>query len=174
MEGLRMSRGAHLATGLRRTGVLAAVWLALTGAAPDALAAGALALALAVPLSLVLLAPAPHPVRLARFAALAPGFLARSFQGGIDVAWRALHPDLPIRPGWIEFPTRIEDGPARLIFGSEISLLPGTLSAGSEDGALYVHALDASGEVEGSLRPREDAMARAFSQPRAGGREEGS
>lgn len=166
-----MSRRGRLLTGLRRLGVLAAVWLALTGAAPGALAIGAFALAGAAALSLALLPPGPHPVRVWRFAALLPGFVARSVQGGLDVAWRALHPKLPIRPGWIELPTKIEGGPARMIFGAEISLLPGTLSAGSEDGALYIHGLDAGRDIEASLRPREAGLARAFSQPAIASRE---
>jgi multicomponent Na+:H+ antiporter subunit E len=70
-----------------------------------------------------------------------PFFLRQSARGGIDVAARALHPRLPVLPGFIEYPLRLPEGPARVFFVNSLNLLPGTLSAELRDGVLRVHLL---------------------------------
>jgi multicomponent Na+:H+ antiporter subunit E len=70
-----------------------------------------------------------------------PFFLQQSIQGGLDVAWRALHPRLPVLPGFMEYPFRLPDGPARSFFVTALSLLPGTLSADLRNDVLQVHLL---------------------------------
>lgn len=44
------------------------------------------------------LLPQFSKVRLLQVAAMAPGFLARSVVRGLDIAWRAFRPSLPLRP----------------------------------------------------------------------------
>ena len=122
----------------------------MTGA--EALALGALVTALAVWLSLRLL-PATHPLVLWRAAWHIPRFIAGSVGGGVDVARRAFSANMRLRPGWLEVPTDLPDG-ARVVLGGELSLMPGTLSAGSEDGKLLVHVLDTEAGFHKAI-PRE-------------------
>ena len=97
-------------------------------------------MSIAVWLSLRLL-PATHPLVMWRLARHLPRFVAGSVSGGIDVAKRAFSPRLRLNPGWVEIPSDLPDG-ARVALGAELSLMPGTLSAGSEEGRLLVHLLD--------------------------------
>ena len=61
-------------------------------------------------------------------------FLRQSIGAGIDVAWRALDPRLPLRPGFVVYPVSIPPGTARNVFTTLTSLLPGTVPAGEESG----------------------------------------
>ncbi|WP_162300801.1 Na+/H+ antiporter subunit E [Alkalilacustris brevis] len=125
---------------LKRGALLAAVWLVLAGAGGDALLVGLLVVPVATWISLRLL-PASGGVRLYRMLLFLPGFLWRSLLGGVDVAWRVFHPALPIRPGWIKEPVNLSDG-GKVALGAELSLMPGTLVAGSDGPMLLVHVLD--------------------------------
>lgn len=167
-----------------RGAALAAVWIVLAGISGEALAAGAVLVPLAVLLSLRLL-PDGVPVRFGRVLALLPHFVARSLAGGIDVAWRAFHPRLPIKPGWVELPSRLHDV-GRVAVGGELSLMPGTLvagslaagsqaacsqaagsqAAGSQDRVLLVHVLDMDQDVEPALREEERRVERTLGQAR--------
>lgn len=148
----------------KRALLLALVWLALTSAAKDGLAIGALAVAAATFLSLRLLPPS-QPVRLWRLGLLLPGFLWRSLLGGMDVVWRACHPRLPLRPGWLALPSALPDG-GKAVLGGEFSLMPGTLVAGSRQGRLLVHLLDCGQDHAPALRREEARLARTFSAGR--------
>lgn len=87
-------------------------------------------------------------------------FLKASLYGGIDVTRRALHPALPLQPTWINHPLRLPVGPARVLFVSTISLLPGTLSTDLDGDTLLVHALtDEAGIAKELLRLEERAAA---------------
>ena len=130
----------HVKAILHRAVLFGAGWLGLTGASADALPAGAVVVSIAVWLSLRLL-PATHPLVMWRLARHLPRFVAGSVSGGIDVAKRAFSPRLRLNPGWVEIPSDLPDG-ARVALGAELSLMPGTLSAGSEEGRLLVHLLD--------------------------------
>lgn len=149
---------------LKRGALFALAWLALTGAAAEGLIAGAVTVCAATAISLRLMPPGPRPLRVFIILALAPGFVLRSILGGADVAWRALHPRLPITPGWISFPVHLEDGPARVAFGAATSLLPGTLPAGCRDGVMAVHCLDTNSNAARHLRAGETRIGRALSQ----------
>lgn len=142
---------------VKRMVLFSAVWLALTGAALDALAFGVPAVAASVWLSLRLLPPV-GALRLWRLALLLPGFLAGSLVGGLDVARRALRPRLNIRPGWVLHPSRLASG-GRVALGGELSLMPGTLSAGCQDGHLLVHVLDLGAGFERSIPVEEHRIA---------------
>lgn len=142
---------------VKRAILFAVVWLALTGAAPDALAFGLPAVAVSVWLSLQLLPPV-GAMRLVRLVLLVPGFVAGSLGGGLDVARRALSPRLVLRPGWVEHRTRLPGG-ARVALGGELSLMPGTLSAGCHDGSLLVHVLDCDARYQRSITLEEHRIA---------------
>jgi multicomponent Na+:H+ antiporter subunit E len=65
-----------------------------------------------------------------------------SIAGGFDVAWRAVHPGLPIEPGIIEYRLRLPQGTPRVFFANAISLCPGTVSMQMRDDRLLVHVLN--------------------------------
>ena len=78
-------------------------WLVLTGADAGDLAAGLVAAVAATWASLRLM-PAQQwnlrPIKLGKFVL---HFLRQSIAAGIDVAWRALDPRLPLRPGFVVY-----------------------------------------------------------------------
>jgi multicomponent Na+:H+ antiporter subunit E len=85
-----------------------------------------------------------------------------SLEGGVDVAWRAFHPRLPIDPGMLEYRTRLPAGTARTLFANVISLCPGTVSADLREDLLTIHVLDCRQPVPRKLRELELAVGRLF------------
>ncbi|MCC5993233.1 MAG: Na+/H+ antiporter subunit E [Rhodobacteraceae bacterium] len=139
-------------------------WLALAGSAPEALATGLAVTIAAVWLSLRLL-PARDPLVLWRLARHLPRFVAESVSGGVDVAGRAFSPGMPLNPGWVELPSDLPDG-ARAALGGELSLMPGTLAAGSEDGKLIIHLLDIDAGFDAAIAREEAEIAAIIGQNR--------
>ena len=141
------------------------LWLVLYGSDVTGLLVGAATAAAASWTSLRLLPPAgrwPRPVVLAKLVAR---FLWQSAVAGLDVAWRALDPALPLRPGFVRCPILLAPGSARSAFCTFSSLLPGTLVAGSEPGALRVHCLDLDQDVPAQMRREEAAFVAAVGGP---------
>ena len=148
-----------------RAASLLVLWLVLSGADPADLPAGLVAVAAATWLSLQLLPPATRRLSALGVAGLVLRFPAQSVAAGVDVAWRALHPALPLRPGFVAVPLRLPPGPARDAFCMFTSLLPGTLPVGTdESGALVVHCLDAGQPVAERLAREESRFMRALGQ----------
>ena len=151
----------------KRFMLLSLLWVVLTTAASEGFWFGLLVAVGATWVSLVLLPP-DKPVKLLALMRMLPGFVWRSLLGGVDVAWRALHPRMPLRPGWLLLPTALPEGGARVALGSEFSLLPGTLVAGTRDGMLLVHCLDLNQPVEGAVRREEGMIGAAIGQRSSG------
>ena len=74
-------------------------------------------------------------------------FLFESIRAGFDVAYRTLHPWMPVEPDFFDYAIRLPEGQPRTLLISIITLLPGTLSAElSFDGRhLVVHELTPGG-----------------------------
>lgn len=69
-------------------------------------------------------------------------FLWHVVLANLDVAYRVLHPRLPIRPGIVKTRTRLRSRAARTLLANSITLTPGTLTVDLlPDGVLYVHWL---------------------------------
>lgn len=138
-------------------------WVALMGGAPLDLVVGMLAAGGATAMSLRLLPPGRARWRWSQVAGLGGRFLWQSVVAGVDVAWRAFHPRLPLRAGWVAVPVHLPPGPARNAFLTLASLLPGTVPAGTnEAGLLLVHCLDTNQPVAEHLRAEERRLARAL------------
>jgi multicomponent Na+:H+ antiporter subunit E len=134
------------------------LWLVLSGITVADLVVGGATAAAAAWASLQFLPPAmrwPRALALAKFIAR---FLWQSALAGTDVAWRALSPALPLRPGFRRCPLSLAPGSARSAFCAYSSLLPGTLVAGSEPDALRVHCLDVGQDVAAQMRAEEAAF----------------
>jgi multicomponent Na+:H+ antiporter subunit E len=125
---------------LQTAALLLVIWLALDGL--DNVAVGLVVAILGAAIGAWLVPGEPYPWRPLRLARFFTYFVRESLRGGIDVAWRALHPRMPIAPRIVEHRTRLPPGLPRAVMVGVISLLPGTLSVTlGEDGRLNVHAL---------------------------------
>jgi multicomponent Na+:H+ antiporter subunit E len=66
-------------------------------------------------------------------------------RANLDVAYRVLHPALPIRPGIVALRTRLRSDSARVVLANSVTLTPGTLTVDmTADGVLYVHWINVS------------------------------
>ncbi|MCB1069868.1 MAG: Na+/H+ antiporter subunit E [Verrucomicrobia bacterium] len=79
-------------------------------------------------------------------------FLIESLRGGIDVAWRALHPAMPLSPGWTEVTLALRGEGSRVLLAWTVSLLPGTASVHLDGHRLVVHVLCEAESVDAALR----------------------
>jgi multicomponent Na+:H+ antiporter subunit E len=132
---------ARLIWGTQTFVVLLLTWVALNGLAGWWL--GLLASFAGALLGAALATSLPYPWKPHRLVTFGGFFLVESFRGGLDVAWRALHPALKIEPGFTRHVIGLPAGQPRTLLVSVLSLLPGTLSADLEDDGetLVVHSL---------------------------------
>ncbi len=145
---------------LFRSLLFALVWWALTHGTVDSWSMGLPVVALTTLVSVLLLPPSTWSVSgMLRFI---PFFLWQSIRGGIDVAGRALHPNLPISPGLHEYPIRLPAGLPRIFMANSVSLLPGTLCTELDDCILRVHVMDETGDFVKHLRTLENRLAAVF------------
>jgi multicomponent Na+:H+ antiporter subunit E len=147
---------------LLRASALLGLWLVLCGAEPSNLAAGVVAAAAATWMSLHLLPPGtsrPSPVAL---AGLVLHCLGQSVIAGTDVAWRALDPRLPLKPGFVPYQVLSLSDAARNAFAMLTSLLPGTVPIEEKGGQLVYHCLDVDQPIALQLGAEEAALSRAL------------
>lgn len=163
------------ATGGRRRAAIArgasffALWVVLIGLDPVDLAVGACAAAAATWTSLRLLPPEAGRVRFAVLVALLPRFLWQSVVAGVDVARRAFHPRVPLRPDFVAYPVSLPRGPARNAFETITSLLPGTVPCDEDAQTIIYHCLDVGQPVVAQLAADERAYGRALVPGRSHG-----
>jgi multicomponent Na+:H+ antiporter subunit E len=71
-------------------------------------------------------------------------FLWECLKANIDVAYRVLHPDLPIRPGTIRVKTSLKTDTGLTFLANSITLTPGTTTVDidKEKGIIYVHLIN--------------------------------
>ena len=71
-------------------------------------------------------------------------FIKEVVKANIDVAYRVIHPDLPINPGIVKIKTELKSETGLTFLANSITLTPGTLSVDvdAENGYLYVHWID--------------------------------
>jgi multicomponent Na+:H+ antiporter subunit E len=139
------------------------LWLVLTAGKAADLAAGIVTAGLATWVSVHLLPPAPLRLSVLALATFALRFFRQSILAGVDVAWRALDPRLPLRTGFVVYPSHLPSGQARSAFCTLASLLPGTLPADQDQsGALVIHCLDMGQPVAAQLSEDEDLFRRAL------------
>ncbi len=137
-------------------------WSALIGISWSSLAVGLVTTVGATWTSLRLLPPGPQRVRLWPLVALLPRFLWQSLLAGWDVARRAFDPRLPLRPGFVVFPSAHAPGHLRNTFATIASLLPGTLPCGESEEGIVFHCLDVGQPVVAQLAAEEAALARVL------------
>lgn len=145
---------------LRRGLLFALVWWILVGGEVTSWWIGVPAVLLAATASVVLVSPTNLVwFELVRFV---PYFLSRSLLGGVDVAWRALHPGMPIDPHLIEYPIQLSPRLPLVFLANIVSLLPGTLSVELHSNLLKVHVLSSGKDVLSELETLEELVAALF------------
>lgn len=78
-----------------------------------------------------------------------PIFVYEMIKANLDVAYRVLHPRLPINPGIVKIKTNLKSEIAQTMLANSITLTPGTMTVDIKDGYLYIHWIDVkSKEVE--------------------------
>lgn len=81
-----------------------------------------------------------NPARLFWMAAYGVVLGCSIIKANIDVAYRVLHPAMPIRPGIVKVRTTLKSRAALTALSNSITLTPGTLTVSvTPDGVLYVH-----------------------------------
>jgi len=97
-----------------------------------------------------------HPHRYWHFfAEYVPVFVWEVIKANLDVAYRVLHPRLPVNPGIVKIKTSLKSDIALTFLANSITLTPGTMSVDidADNGVLYVHWIDVrSQDVEENSR----------------------
>jgi multicomponent Na+:H+ antiporter subunit E len=148
------------------------LWLAVTWTVdPASLAVGAIiAVATGFALGRTSLAESRlllFPQRLFWALLYIPVLFAYVVRANLDVAWRVLHPRLPIRPGIVRARTSLRSPSGRVLLANSVTLTPGTLSVDLVDEWLYIHRIyvperDAEARTESDLARFETFIRRIF------------
>jgi len=133
--------------------VLFLLWVLLVWrtARQDLVAGFAVALLIAVIFGSVYLSEPRRifaPKRWLLFLCYVPYFLYYCVRANLDVAYRVIHPDLPIRPGIVKVTTRLKTDLAKTFLANSITLTPGTLAVDIRGQYLYIHWINVSGGPE--------------------------
>lgn len=133
--------------------VLAGLWLVVRGVdlAPNRiLSEGLIGLGVGLVIAYGLRRMYADEIDLARTLRVVPTavyyaivFLWEVLTANVDVAYRVLHPSMPIEPDVVEVPLRVETDAAITSIANSISLTPGTLTMehDPETNTLYVHGI---------------------------------
>ncbi len=90
-----------------------------------------------------------QPQRYAWAALYAFVLAAYVIKANFEVAYRVLHPAMPIRPGIVKIKTRLQSPSARTALCNSITLTPGTLAVNlHDDGTMMVHWIYVRSTVE--------------------------
>jgi multicomponent Na+:H+ antiporter subunit E len=140
-------------------------WVIVAGFRPLDLVVGVLAALMTTWLSLTLMPPGHGRVRPVKLLKFALRFSRQSIVAGLDVAWRALDPRMPLQPGFITYRTQLPQGRTLYMFYTVSSLLPGTLPTGTDaSGKTAIHCLDVTQPVARQLAEEEALFAEAIGE----------
>jgi multicomponent Na+:H+ antiporter subunit E len=73
-------------------------------------------------------------------------FVWECLKANLDVAYRVLHPAMPIRPGIVKVKTSLKSDMAKMLLANSITMTPGTISVDIIDDHLYIHWIYISSE----------------------------
>ncbi|MFO7896871.1 MAG: Na+/H+ antiporter subunit E [Candidatus Cloacimonadales bacterium] len=71
-------------------------------------------------------------------------FLYELIKSNLDVAFRVVHPSLPINPGIVRVKTKLKSRLGRVMLANSITLTPGTLTVETDGEDFYIHWIDVS------------------------------
>lgn len=150
--------------------ILMAAWVMLTlrtdmyGLVQELIAGGLIAIAVGIFLSGILPeAGGDRPiVRMLKFPVFLLVLFREMVKANLDVAYRVLHPKMPIRPGIVEVTPGIESDMGKLILANSITLTPGTLSMDYIDDKLYIHWINVEDDPAESMKPLDRTVKEVF------------
>ena len=79
------------------------------------------------------------PVRVFWFLYYIPVFFIHMVKANLDVAYRVLHLEVPIRPGIVKVTTGLKSDLGITFLANSITLTPGTLTVDIVGSDLYIH-----------------------------------
>jgi multicomponent Na+:H+ antiporter subunit E len=139
------------------------LWLAISGVSSSDFAIGLAVAIFAAWVSVRLLPCADIRFNLRACVEMALRLPFQVAVAGIDIARRAFHPDLPLRPGFVAYTSHLPDGVSRNIFTVLVSLQPGTVPiAADRNGDFRIHCLDDTLPVAAALEADEAQLSKAF------------
>ncbi len=86
------------------------------------------------------------PRRVWYFLLYLPFFLFEVIKSNIDVAYRVLHPKMPIKPGIVAIKTTLKSDISKLILANSITLTPGTFTLDIIDDIYLIHWINVESE----------------------------
>ena len=87
-----------------------------------------------------------------------PIFFWEMAKANFDVAYRVLHPKMPIHPGIVKVKTKIKSEMGITFLANSITLTPGTFTVDLKDQILYIHCINV--RHTDMARASEDIVAR--------------
>lgn len=93
-------------------------------------------LAITAPLKVI------QPKRWFWLLAYIPVFTWEMAKANFDVAYRVLHPKMPIKPGIVKVKTRLKSELGIAVLANSITLTPGTFTIDLKDEYLYIHCIN--------------------------------
>ena len=85
-----------------------------------------------------------NPRRWLWAAVYLPYFAVQCVKANLDVAYRVLHPEMPIRPGIVKVTTGLKKDISKTFLANSITLTPGTMSVDIDGQDLYIHWINVS------------------------------
>ena len=80
------------------------------------------------------------PKRWFWFLVYTPVFFYYCIKANLDVLYRVIHPEMPIKPGIVKIKTNLRSPAALTALANSITLTPGTMTVDiTDDGYLYIH-----------------------------------
>lgn len=73
-------------------------------------------------------------------------FVWECVKANFDVAYRVIHPDLPIHPGIVKVKLNLQTDMARAILANSITMTPGTITVDIQDDYIYIHWINVRGQ----------------------------
>jgi multicomponent Na+:H+ antiporter subunit E len=89
----------------------------------------------------------PLSIKRIAFLFIYIGVLFREIiKANIDVAYRVIHPKMPIKPGIVVIKTKLKQDIAKMILANSITLTPGTFTLDITDDTLLIHWINVKSE----------------------------
>lgn len=80
-----------------------------------------------------------QPRRWLWFVVYLVAFIWACIKANIDVAYRVLHPAMPIKPGIVKVKTTLRSEFARMLLANSITMTPGTITVDIIGDEMYIH-----------------------------------
>ncbi|MBM9604865.1 Na+/H+ antiporter subunit E [Desulfopila inferna] len=138
------------------------IWWGLSEGRIPYLLPPALFVIMAAGVSMFSVPPGKWTIRLLAVPEFIVFFLIQTFLAGLEVAFRAFHPRLPLETGLISYTPGLSRQSAKIFLVWIISLLPGTASISFEENRVLIHVLDTEQVHQEKLLAIEKRVASLF------------